>query len=470
MKKYFLLPILTSLFFLSSCSDQLERFPVDSLVDATAYQTVSDLQNGLRAVLSGLNADNVVQFNTAFGDNGIRGKDSGGQADNTLRQVLNADGGDAGTWGDRYNTINRINRVLAASENITPGTGEGATYNNIRGQLLALRGYLHSELLIYYGINIQDNSSGGVVYQNTVTTDAEGDRLTTGEVLTLIEQDFTDAAALITSTDINYPTDDFITFQRARLALWTGNYGTAVTLATGLIGKYPLATATQLAAMYAGDTDATEVIWKYDNVQGANNSVAGNFRFTASVEDNNFIAISRGFYDILVADGGVRLDINVAPDGAGSSFADEDYGINKYPPNADTQYINDYKVMRIAEMYLLRAEANARQQQWAAAMADINAIRAIRNSGLTTPDYTGNLVTALTDIKLERRIEMCFEGQRYLDIKRMRDVLNVGIVRDTRDCGGATPCNLAVTSEKWIFPIPTVELIGNTLITQAPGY
>jgi hypothetical protein len=470
MKKYFITSILSGFLLLTSCGDQLERFPVDTLVDATAFQNVNDLQNGLRAVLSVSNMPDMVQFNAAFGDNAKRGKDSGGQADNVLRQVLNPDGGDGGMWVDRYNAINQINRVLAAAESITPEDSEETTlYNDIRGQLLALRAYWHSELLIYYGINMQDSSSPGVVYQNSVETDAVGDRATTGEVLSLIEQDFNDALALLTNTDINYPTADFITFQRARIALWTGNYSTAASLATSIINSYPLANPVQYAAMFAGDADATEVIWKYDNVQGSNNSLAGRFRFTASVQDNNFIAISLGFFDVLNDPSDIRRAVFVAPDGNGSSFADEDYGINKYPPNADTQYINDFKIMRASEMYLLRAEANARQSNFAAAAADIAALRTARGSSRATPAYT-DLVVALTDIKLEGRIELCFEGHRYLTIKRMRDVLNVGIERDTRDCGGATPCSLPVGSEKWIFPIPTTELNGNPEITQAPGY
>ena len=314
MKKYFLLPILTSILFLTSCSDQLERFPVDQLVDETAFQTVSDLQNGVNSVLGGLNIDDVVQFNAAFTDNTIQGKDSGGQALAIINQRLTPDQANVGFWVDRYNTLNRINRVLAAADRITPSANDQVAYNNIRGILLALRGQIHSDLLIYHSFDIKDRNSLGVVYQNFVQTDGKGERNTTGEVLDLIEQDFTEATPLITSTDINFPTRDFITFQRARNALWTGNYGDAVTFANAIIAKYPLADAQQYSDMFNNDADATEVIWKYDNVQGSNNNVAGNFRFTASVEDSNFISISQGFF-AEIDPNDVRFGVLVAPDG-----------------------------------------------------------------------------------------------------------------------------------------------------------
>lgn len=468
MKKYFLIPILSGLLLTVSCSDQLERFPVDQLVEETAFQTVADLEAGLRGAIVGLNLDNMVAFNAIFTDNCQLGVDNGGQQLNLLNQILNADGGDQGSWANRYNVLNRINRVLAAAENVTPGVGEGADYNNVVGMLRALRGYLHSELLLYYGLNFEDPSALGVVIQNFVSTDGFSERNTTGEVLAAIEDDFTAATGLITSTDKSFPTDDMITFQRARNALYSGNYSAAVTFANTIIGKYPLAAPADYTAMFGGDANDSEVVWRYDNVQGANNSVAGNFIFTGT--GGNFIELSNGLFDALAADGGVRFTVNVAADGTnGSDFTAGQYGIFKYPPNGDTQYINDYKLMRVSEMYLIRAEAYARQSQFGPAAADITTLRTIRGSVIATPAYA-NLAQAIADIKAERRVELAFEGHRYLDIKRYRNILNVGIERDPRDCPGGIPCSVPNTSEKFIFPIPIAEINANPDITQAPGY
>ena len=60
----------------------------------------------------------------------------------------------------------------------------------------------------------------------------------------------------------------------------------AVTLASTIINNYPLANASQYAAMFGGDADTSEVIWKFDNVQGSNNSVDKFF-------DGDFIEASR---------------------------------------------------------------------------------------------------------------------------------------------------------------------------------
>lgn len=465
MKKYFLIPILTGLLFTVSCSDQLERLPVDSLVEASAFQTVSDLENGIVGALARLNPDNMVAFNAIFTDNCRIGIDNGGQQLGLLQQLLASNTGDQGLWTDRYNVINGLNRVLAAAEGISPGVGEGPRYNDVIGMAKALRGYLHLELAIYYGFDVTDPAALCIVYQNFVATDGSRERNTTSEVFTLIEQDFVDALGLITSTDINFPTRDFITFARARAALYTGNYSQAVTYATNIIANYPLANPAQYAAMFGGDADTSEVIWKFDNVQGANNSVAGNFIFTGTGGD--FIEASSELFNAFSA-GDIRRDIALAPSQNGG-----EYSINKYPANADSNFINDFKIMRVAEMYLVRAEAYARQSQFGQAATDVAALRTARNSSDTTPAAYANLAAAIQDIKDERRLELCYEGHRYLDIKRYAGILNVGITRDAADVsylGNNFPSSVGATDNRLIFPIPDAELNGNPNITQAPGY
>jgi hypothetical protein len=469
MKKYFLITILSSLLFTVGCSDQLDRLPIDSLVEASAFQTVGDLENGLVGALGNLNPDNVVAFNAIFTDNCRIGIDNGGQQLGLLSQQLNSNGGDQGLWADRYNVINALNRVLAAAESIAPGIGEGAAYNDVLGRCLALRAFLHAELWYYYGLDMSSSSALGIVYQNFVATDGFRERNTNQEVLDFIEADFTAAAALITSTDINFPTDDFITFARARVALFSGDYAGAIANANTIIAKYPLANATQYAAMFGGDADTTEVIFKFDNVQGSNNRVAGNFIFGGG---GDFIEASSELFNAFSATD-IRRDVamisSLSPQNTGDALT-----IDKYPANADTNYINDYKMMRVSEMYLIRAEAHARSTSpnFAAATADVQTLRTMRGSSDVTPTYA-SVAEAVQDIFNERRLELCFEGHRYIDIKRYLGILNQGITRDAIDVsylGNNFPSSVSATSNLFIFPLPDGEINGNPAITQAPGY
>ena len=265
-------------------------------------------------------------------------------------------------------------------------------------------------------------------------------------------------------------TQDFITFTRARAALYSGNYSGAITAASSLISKYPLANATQYVAMFGGDADATEVIWKYDNVQGANNSVAGNFIFTGTGGD--FIEASSELLNSF--DGtDIRRDVNLLTSASPNNTGDA-WSINKYPANADANYINDFKVMRVSELYLIRAEAYARSTSpnYGNATADVQAIRTARQSGVVAATYT-SLAEAIQDISNERRVELAFEGHRYLDIKRYRSILNVGITRDAADVGylgNNFPSSVSATDNRFTFPLPDAEVNANLDITQAPGY
>ena len=81
-----------------------------------------------------------------------------------------------------------------------------------------------------------------------------------------------------------------------------------------------------------------------------------------------------------------------------------------------------------------------------------------------------NLEDAINEILTERRLELAYEGHRYIDLKRTRSITNDGIDRDGADCGGSIPCNLIATDYRFTFPIPVAELNANTNITQAPGY
>lgn len=474
MKKYFLIPIIVTLLFAVSCDDQLERFPVDSLVEETAYQSVSDLESGLRGAINSINRGggnpSLIAFNSIFTDNARRGGDFGGQQGDLLNQILNSQTGDQGTWADRYNAINNFNRVLAGAAAITPASDETVSYNNVLAQCYAFRAYLHHDLLTYYAEDLLNPSALGVYYQNTVSTNDFPARQTVGEILAEIENDLTLAASLMpsSSTDKNYATSDFITFLRARVALYSGDYTTAISNANTLISSYTLANQAQYASMFGGDADTTEVIFKFDNVQGNNSSIAFNWIFTGT--GGNFIEMSTEFFGLLTA-GDIRRTVNVDPT-SDPGATPPVLTIGKYPPGADTNYINDYKAMRLSEMYLIRAEAHARKAapDFAAAAADVNAIRNARfNTPQVTTTYT-SLNQAITDIKAERRLELSYEGFRYVDIKRYRNILNEGIERDANDCLGGVPCSLPVSSEKFTFPIPQAEINANPNMTQNSGY
>jgi hypothetical protein len=113
-------------------------------------------------------------------------------------------------------------------------------------------------------------------------------------------------------------------------------------------------------------------------------------------------------------------------------------------------------VLRLAEQYLIRAEARARQNDSSGAASDLNIIRVRAGLGPTTATDIDSLIAAIYQ---ERRIEFFAEwGHRWFDLKRSGQLGVVKAIDPAR--------NLADT----LYPIPFTELQLNPHMTQNPGY
>jgi hypothetical protein len=129
----------------------------------------------------------------------------------------------------------------------------------------------------------------------------------------------------------------------------------------------------------------------------------------------------------------------------------------KYKVGTNTTLTELTTNLRLAELYLIRAEARAMQNNIAAARDDVNIIR--NRAGL--PDTDADTQSALMEvIKQEKRIEFFAEyGHRWLDLKRWNDIDAV----------------LGPVKPKWqptdaLYPIPASEIHRNQNLTQNPGY
>ena len=114
-------------------------------------------------------------------------------------------------------------------------------------------------------------------------------------------------------------------------------------------------------------------------------------------------------------------------------------------------------MLRLGELYLLRAEARLKQNKFSEAEADLNTIR--QRAGLTL--LIGLQPTALENAILkERRIELFAEwGARFSDLKRF----------------GKLDEQINILKPNWdplrsILPIPQYEMLNNPSLTQNAGY
>jgi hypothetical protein len=117
-----------------------------------------------------------------------------------------------------------------------------------------------------------------------------------------------------------------------------------------------------------------------------------------------------------------------------------------------------YVVLRLAEQYLIRAEARAQQGNIDGAVEDINVIRS--RAGLPEISVT-NKDSILSEIFHERQVELfCEWGHRWCDLKRTGTVNEILGVRKA-------PYWQATDT---VYPLPAVELVNNPFLKQNPGY
>jgi len=131
------------------------------------------------------------------------------------------------------------------------------------------------------------------------------------------------------------------------------------------------------------------------------------------------------------------------------------------PGGTPTEY---YTVLRLAEQYLIRAEAKAQQQDVSGATDDLNIIRS--RAGL--PAYAGatDQASVLSAIMHERQIELFAEwGHRWYDLKRTGEIDAVMSVVTPQKVGGSS-----WNTNQQLFPIPLNELGTDPNLTQNPGY
>jgi len=131
----------------------------------------------------------------------------------------------------------------------------------------------------------------------------------------------------------------------------------------------------------------------------------------------------------------------------------------KYPGKEGNLREDNIPVLRLSEMYLIRAEALLRSAviSGATALADINAIRTNRNA-------SSLVAVTFNDVMAERRRELCYEGHIMYDLARTR----TGLTRT--DFDGASNKDVPFPNYKWAMPIPQEEIDANANCEQNPEY
>lgn len=505
-----LIIILGLIFSVSSCNDATDIVQDGELGNNVTFRTVSDLSQFLNgSVYSSLGNTNEIMLSASFTDECGIGPNNGGQELQLHRFNLNQSTGYvSGLWIGHYTVINRANRLIEAAELVTPVVNdvidETAEYNSIIAEARAIRAYSYFQLLTYFSTDLSDDSALGVMLFDYVPAiDEKLPRSTNGEVFALIESDLAFADDnLINRTGASaykYASTNMINALRARMYLYRKNYTLAKQYAQAVLDTSGLvltpATPYVAANFYNENTTSNpyrriwadlsqgEVLFALSRPSGgAWGNIAGNFFFnTTAATGGAFLDMGRNlFNELREVSGDIRglafVDptslINPAYLTADDRNTTDVLVIDKYPGKPTQPLRNDIKIFRLSEMYFILAECAVAENQLGIAAGYIKNIRDARNrlAAQPLPSYADQQ-QAWADILKERRKELCFEGFRYVDIKRLGVLADKSIDRNiTDDLILTLPTTISNTDYRFTLPIPQDEIAGNPTIQQNPGY
>jgi hypothetical protein len=298
----------------------------------------------------------------------------------------------------------------------------------------------------------------GVPIRTTPTTSIEETfnvtRATVGAVYTQINADLNQAESLLEpGGSTRRASPGAVMALRARVKLYQKDYAGALAAANSVINSGDYRLAPRYSDLFTADgsdtpedifrltftpQDAQQVGYEYlSRTFGGRREIAPTPELRALYEASDF-----------------RRDYNISFDPRNRRYA------SKYPTPIGSE---DLHVIRLAEVYLIRAEAEANLNLLPQAVADINIVRAragatlytFGTAGVTTRDEIIDLITN------ERRLELAFEGQRYPDLVRLGIAIQV-----LSDYNG-----FEVDASQARYPIPQAEIdVTGPQLAQNPGY
>ena len=437
---------------LTGCADKLDVKPVDDVDALTAVKTSSDVEAILTGAYDAMTSGNLLGGNLQrdaelIADNGDIEWGGTFVAPQQIfsRSMLKTNDQAQSTWLDGYRTINIANTVIANLAVV-----DAAKKARFEGEAKLIRAWMHFELVREYAKTYQDGtpaSNMGVPILTVPTakiTDASFvTRNTVEEVYKAVIADLTSAETLLPAKNGFFATKFTAAALLSRVYLMQGNYDAARQAANRVIVSANYILTDSFAAAFNNKNNSTEDI------------------FATQATDQDFVNELNTFFASSSQQG--RGDIIINDQHLNSYDVSDERG-NFFYQSADiftakwAVRIANIPLIRLAEMYLTRAEGNFRTggtPLGATALADINRLRNRAGAKL----YTS---MDLPTILKERRFELAFEGHWIHDLKRNKQSI--------KKVNGNTTLTYTFNSPKLIFPIPLREIDANKNLVQNEGY
>lgn len=395
-------------------------------------------------------------------------------------------------WTKGYQTINGCNKLLAVMPQ-----GQSPETDQLIGENLFLRAFVHFSLCRTFGRPYAQDAAGnpGVPIITKADVTVQPKRATVAQVYDTIINDLLQAKQLMGSDKNNsYASKEVAMALLSRVYLYKGDNAQARAWADSVIrsGRYSLLPAAELAGYFTKSNENNrETIW-------AIHHTLQDDRGWASIGSMYYTSAGGTGYGEMYASAKYRKVLDKYPQDARHAFVQipkvlkNAAGTDSLDANGNKVYVNrngypkffilkfsnqdnvptlsSPVVLRLAEMYLNRAEANAKLGNSQAALDDLNLLRkraALPDNALyTLTDLKGH-ATVLDAVLEERNLELAFEAHRSFDLFRN----NRNLLRDyagTHLQPGQTSQLIEYTDPRVVHYIPEQDILLNPNLVQNP--
>lgn len=351
-------------------------------------------------------------------------------------------------WNTSYSQIYAANAVIEGADKSVALTETQKI--DLKGEALFIRGLLHFYLTSLFGatpyITTTDYKANNKAY-----------KVSQQDVYHLIIQDLELASTYLKPTyksaERTRPNLYAAKALLARVYLYSEKWAEAANAASAVLNQNSTFELTSdISAVFL--KGSKETIWQFQPSEaGRNTDEAASFIFLSGPPPS--VALSDELVSFFEPTDKRKSNWLKAINGASDTW----YCPFKYKQRTNTTVSQEYSIVfRLAEQYLIRAEARAAQGDFIGALEDLNKVRSRARIGLKSTVSKNEL---LQFILLERQLELFTEyGHRFFDLKRS------GLIDAT-----LTPVKSGWSSTDKLFPLPQNELsINENLRPQNSGY
>ncbi len=427
----------------TSCEKFLEEVPNNALPSAQSIKDAGTARaaiNGAYDAVQNYYASNYPTLGTITADNVV--------FNGTLSQYLQLDQNaippdnvtTVAAYQGIYRAINAANSVIAYVPSVNDPLLSATEKNKILGEAYFIRA------LGYFDLG---RGWGGVQLQLAPTTDLAAAK---GIKRSTLQQTYDQVLADLVQAETLLPEDGSTRNRaqkstaralRARLHLYRKEWAEAEAFASLVIANSKYALVPNYKTFFTAPFGTTESVFELTFSANDRNNF-WNLWYPSSSGGQFTLKPSAALVSKLtnVTSGGNR---NTMIAGSGNNV----YGVlyNTSATSTDPAY-----VIRIAELYLIRAEARAQQSKLSLALDDLNAVRARAGLAAKTITTRNDLLLAIEE---ENSLEFAFEAHRWFDLVRT----------------GRAGTVLGVTNTQyWLFPLPYSDILSDPDVVQNPGY